>query len=156
VAIRYPRGSGVGVPLDQVPEQIPYGKSEIVRKIEGAPSILAVGNMVHPAMAAAKALSGEGIELNVVNIRFIKPLDRDLIISLAGSGRLFTIEDNVLQGGFGSSVLELLNEEGCANIQVTRLGYPDVFIEQGEQGELYERYSLTAERIADTLRKALA
>ncbi len=157
VAIRYPRGSGVGVPLDQFHELIPYGKAEVVRSGEGAVSILAAGNMVHPAMIAAKALSGEGIEVCVVNIRFIKPLDRDLVISLAGSGsRLFTIEDNVLQGGFGSAVLELLNEEGVDDIQVTRLGYPDLFVEQGEQAELYSRYCLTAEGIAESIRKALA
>ncbi len=156
VAIRYPRGSGFGVPLDQIYELIPYGKAEILRNRPGAASILAVGNMVHPAMNAAKILSDEGIELTVVNVRFVKPLDRELVVSLASSGRLITIEDNVLQGGFGSAVLELLNEEGLDDVQVTRLGYPDSFVEQGDQGELYSRYALTPEGIAASLRKALA
>jgi 1-deoxy-D-xylulose-5-phosphate synthase len=155
VAVRYPRGNGVGVPLDQVYEMIPYGKAEIVRECEGSAAILASGNMVHPAIAAAKALSLEGIEVAVVNVRFIKPLDRDLIISLATCGRLFTIEDNVLQGGLGSAVLELLNDEGLHDVLVTRLGYPDLFVEQGEQAELYSRYCLTPGLIAGTIRKAL-
>ena len=155
VALRYPRGNGYGVPLDQTFRTIPIGKGEELRRgKEGA--ILAVGTMVHPALEAAQELAAEGIDLAVVNARFIKPLDRELILSLAReTGRLFTAEENALQGGFGTAVLELLEEEGVDGVAVTRFGYPDRFIEQGEQPELRALYGLDAAGIAAGIRKAL-
>jgi len=155
VAVRYPRGSGLGVPLEQVLRTIPLGSAEIVRRGESPLAIIAVGNMVDRAVQAAEILANAGIELTVVNARFIKPLDKSIILPLAVNGRIFTVEDNALQGGFGSALLELLEEEGLSTTAVTRLGYPDNFIEQGEQSELYERYGLTPAGIAASIKSAL-
>ncbi|NJD91461.1 MAG: 1-deoxy-D-xylulose-5-phosphate synthase [Geobacter sp.] len=154
VAIRYPRGSGIGIPLEQVPEIIPAGRGEIVRQAAAGIAVIAVGNMVQVALKAAALLAEEKIEVTVVNVRFIKPLDRELILSLA-TGRIFTVEDNVLQGGFGTAIIELLQEEGARNASVTRIGYPDQYVEQGEQPELYERYGLTPAAIAARIKAAL-
>ncbi len=155
VALRYPRGNGFGVPLDQVCQTLPLGKGELV--LDGSDgAIVAVGNMFYPALDAARILAGDGIRLAVVNARFIKPLDEELILSLARrTGRIITVEENALQGGFGSAVLELLEERQLFDIQVTCLGYPDRFIEQGEQSQLYARYGLTAEGIVASIRQAL-
>jgi 1-deoxy-D-xylulose-5-phosphate synthase len=152
-AVRYPRGSGCGVPIDQVLVTLPIGKGELLRGGSGG-AILAVGTMVEPAMQAAQALALEGVELAVMNVRFVKPLDRELILSLAATGHLFTVEENVLQGGFGTAVLELLEDEGVTGVSVTRLGFPDSFIEQGEQGELKAAYGLDAAGIAQSIRRA--
>jgi 1-deoxy-D-xylulose-5-phosphate synthase len=155
-AIRYPRGSGSGVPLDQIPGVLPYGKGEILRQAGEGGTIIAIGNMVAPALTAADILSAAGIQVAVVNARFIKPLDREMILPLVANGRIFTVEDNVLQGGLGTALLELLEEEGLSLSVVTRLGYPDRYIEQGEQQELYERYGLTPAGIAASVMSALS
>jgi 1-deoxy-D-xylulose-5-phosphate synthase len=154
-AIRYPRGSGLGVPMDQILAPLPVGKGELLRQGKDG-AIVAIGTMVQPAMQAAAALALEGVELSVLNARFVKPLDRELIVSLADSGMLFTVEENALQGGFGSSILELLEEEELTEVRVTRLGFPDSFVEQGEQAELKAIYGLDAAGIAQAIRKALA
>ena len=152
VAVRYPRGNGFGVPLDQSFHHLPSGKGEVLRDGKSG-TILAIGTMVVPALEAAALLAGEGIDMTVVNARFVKPLDRELIISLAGRHvPLFTVEENALQGGFGTAVLELLADEGYADLTVTRLGFPDRFIEQGEQPELRALYGLNAEGIAARVR----
>lgn len=153
-AIRYPRGSGVGVPLEQVPGLVPLGKGEILRQATAGISIIAVGNMVTIALKAAALLAEDMIEVSVVNARFIKPIDRELILSMAAD-RIFTIEDNVLQGGFGTAILELFQEEGVLSTTITRIGYPDQYVEQGEQFELYERYGLTPVAIAARIKAAL-
>ncbi|WP_026840162.1 1-deoxy-D-xylulose-5-phosphate synthase [Citrifermentans bremense] len=152
-AVRYPRGGGLGVPMDQILEPLPVGKGELVREGEDG-AILAVGTMVHPAQQAAAALALEGLDLAVMNVRFVKPLDRDLILSLAATRFLVTAEENVLQGGFGTSILELLEECGVTGVRVIRLGYPDSFVEQGEQAELKAAYGLDAAGIARSIRKA--
>ncbi|MRR07040.1 MAG: 1-deoxy-D-xylulose-5-phosphate synthase [Deltaproteobacteria bacterium] len=156
IALRYPRGSGFGVPLDQTLLPLPIGTGEILR--DGAQgAILAVGTMVYPSLEAAGQLAGEGIDLSVMNARFVKPLDREMILSLARrTGVIFTVEENVLEGGFGTAVLELLEEEGVAGTLVRRLGFPDRYIEQGEQAELRALYSLDAAGIANAVRKVLA
>ena len=154
-ALRYPRGNGFGVPLDQTFKKLPFGQAEILRTGHDG-VILAVGVMVYPACEAANILAAEGIDLAVVNARFIKPLDRDLILSLARSmGKFFTVEENALMGGFGTAVLELLEEEGVEGVHVTRFGYPDHFIDQGEQPELRRMHGLDAVGIAAGIRKAL-
>jgi 1-deoxy-D-xylulose-5-phosphate synthase len=140
-AVRYPRGAGCGVPIDQILSALPVGKGELLRQGKDG-AILALGTMVQPAFLAAQQLAEEGIDLAVMNVRFVKPMDRELILSLAQTGRLFTVEENVLQGGFGTSVLELLEEEGIEGVSVTRIGFPDSYIEQGEQGELRSLYGL--------------
>jgi len=155
VAIRYPRGNGYGVAIDQTFRSLPIGRGELLR--DGADAaILAVGTMVYPALEAAELLAGEGLNLAVANMRFIKPLDRELILALADkTGRLVTVEENVLQGGFGSAVLELLEEAGRSDVAVTRIGFPDAFVEQGEQWELRARYGLDAAGIAARIRETV-
>jgi len=155
MAIRYPRGNGHGVSLDQSFRVLPIGRGETLREGHGG-MILALGTMVYPALDAAKLLAMEGVDLTVVNARFVKPLDRDLILTGARQfGRLFTVEENALQGGFGTAVLELLEEEGLSGVEVSRLGYPDRFIEQGEQPELRGMYGLDADGIAAVIRNIL-
>jgi 1-deoxy-D-xylulose-5-phosphate synthase len=112
--------------------------------------------MVTPSLQAAEILAEAGIDVSVVNVRFVKPLDRELIVPLAAAGRVFTVEDNVLQGGLGAAVLELMEEEGLSLAAVTRIGYPDCYIEQGEQHELYERYGLSAAGIAARVKTVLS
>ncbi|HVO84341.1 MAG TPA: 1-deoxy-D-xylulose-5-phosphate synthase [Syntrophobacteria bacterium] len=133
VAIRYPRGEAVGVPMNAEPGMIPIGKGRLVRRGTDL-AILAIGNRVAPAVEAAAALETQGIQAAVVNCRFVKPLDRELILRVAGdTGRLITVEENVLQGGFGSAVLELLADEGPGHVQVVRLGVGDRFVEHASQ-----------------------
>jgi 1-deoxy-D-xylulose-5-phosphate synthase len=153
VTVRYPRGNGLGVPLDQGFRLLPFGKGELLRE-GGDGCIMAVGTMVNPALAAAEKLAEVGIQLAVMNARFVKPLDRDLILSrIRQAKRVITVEENVLQGGFGSAVLEVIEEEGIHGIPVMRLGYPDRFVEQGEQPQLHARYGLTAEGIAERIKE---
>jgi 1-deoxy-D-xylulose-5-phosphate synthase len=154
-AVRYPRGNGYGVALDQTLKIIPIGRAEVLREGSTA-AVLALGTMVHPALDAAAALETEGIDLTVVNARFVKPLDEALIVTLAEkNGILVTIEENVVQGGFGTAVLELLEERGLSGVRVLRLGYPDSYIPQGEQAELRAILGLDAAGITASLRSFL-
>jgi len=156
-AIRYPRGNGYGVPLDQTLQPLSIGKAEVLREgNDGA--LLALGSMVVPALEAAAMLEEQhGIRLTVVNARFVKPLDAALIRELAGKyGTLITLEENALQGGFGTAVLELLEEHGISGIQVLRLGYPDSYIPQGEQHELRAMLGLDPAGIFATVRSFLS
>ncbi len=151
MAIRYPRGSGLGVELDTELHPIPIGKGEIVRHGEDV-AILAIGAMVAPALEAAQELASKGIESTVVNARFAKPLDSELIIGLASRiKRIVTVEENALSGGFGSSVVGLLQKSGMSDIQVKSIGLPDEFIEQGAQAILRSKYGLDAKGIARQL-----
>jgi len=155
--IRYPRGNGYGVPLEQNLHPLPIGQAEILR--DGADGVvLALGSMVYPAMAAASQLEKEsGIRLTVVNARFVKPLDSSLILQLARKYKaLVTLEENVLQGGFGTAVLELLEEQGLNDTRVLRLGYPDSYIPQGEQHELRAMLGLDQSGIAASVRGFLS
>ena len=155
-ALRYPRGSGHGVALDQIMQFIPLATSEIVRHADSRIALFAVGNMVHKSIEAAEILAQAGVEVSVVNIRFIKPLDKMTLCSFLNGDAIFTVEDNALQGGFGTALLELLEEEGFTGTPVIRLGYPDSFIEQGEQSQLYERYGLTPDGIAASIKSFLS
>ena len=132
-ALRYPRGNGLGVPIDDTFRALPLGKGEILR--EGNDVLLvAVGDPVHAAMEAAECLAAAGIEATVINARFIKPLDVDLILTCARRiGRVVTVEDNVLQGGFGSAVLEMFQDNGFFPRCMVRLGLPDAFVPHGSQ-----------------------
>jgi len=142
VSIRYPRGKGIGVPLGEAPEPLPIGKGEILREGKDL-AIIAAGCTVYPSMAAAEKLAGEGIEASVLNARFIKPLDADLILQTAlNVKKILTVEENVLHGGFGSAVLELLAEHNIHNVDVRRLGIDDAFVEHATQAELRSRYGL--------------
>jgi 1-deoxy-D-xylulose-5-phosphate synthase len=147
MAIRYPRGSGLGIELDPELHEIPIGKGEIVRQGKDV-LILAIGTTVAPAVEAAQELASKGIEATVVNARFAKPLDSELIIDLASCiKRLVTVEENALSGGFGNSVVDLLQKSGISNIRVKSIGIPDEFVEQGTQAILRSKYGLDTEGI---------
>jgi 1-deoxy-D-xylulose-5-phosphate synthase len=110
--------------------------------------LIAVGATVQPSLEAARRLEEQGIKAAVMNARFIKPLDRDLILEWARkTNRVVTIEENVLQGGFGSGVLELFQEAGFFPSSMLRLGLPDEFIPQGGQGVLRSLYGIDADGI---------
>jgi 1-deoxy-D-xylulose-5-phosphate synthase len=156
VAVRYPRGNGYGVALDQTLKVLPPGQAEVLREGTDA-AILALGTMVHPAEAAAEALEAEGISLTVINARFVKPLDEIMIVTHAKKhGVLITVEENSRQGGFGTAVLELLEQRGLSGTRVLRLGYPDSYIPQGEQHELRTLLGLDSAGIATSIRAFLA
>lgn len=153
-AYRYPRGNAEGADSSQAIEPLTIGQGEILRPGKDV-CIIAVGTMVAEALAAAEILAAEGIELQVVDARFIKPLDEDLILSLAQqSPLLLTAEENALQGGFGSAVLELLSDRGLG-VSVDRIGLPDHFVEQGSQAQLRQRLGLDADSIARRIQRAL-
>jgi len=149
ISLRYPRGAGYGVTMDQNPVALEIGKGEILT--EGSDlAIIAIGATVYPALDAAKLLAERGISATVVNARFVKPLDHDLILQVARrTGVLVTVEENALAGGFGSAVLELLESEGITGIKVKRIGIPDHFIEHGSQAQLRENLWIDAHGIAD-------
>jgi 1-deoxy-D-xylulose-5-phosphate synthase len=150
-AIRYPRGECSGKDISGPIKQIPLGKAEVLKEGKDL-TVLALGTMVYPALEAAGRLEGAGIKAGVVNARFVKPLDEGCIVELARStGRLLTVEENALQGGFGSAVLELL-EENCIGCEVRRLGIPDCFVEHGTQAELRARHGLDADGIEKAVR----
>ncbi|MDI3327675.1 MAG: 1-deoxy-D-xylulose-5-phosphate synthase [Alicyclobacillaceae bacterium] len=157
VAVRYPRAEGRGVPLDRDWKTIPIGQAEIVRRGDARAAVLALGPMVEVAEAAADLLEKEGLRPVIVNARFVKPLDRELILRLVREGYgLVTVEETALAGGFGSAVLELLESEGCAGTAVRRLGLPDRFIEHGSREELLQAVGLTAEAVARAVREVAA
>jgi 1-deoxy-D-xylulose-5-phosphate synthase len=128
--------------------RIPIGKGEVLRQ-GGDIAILAIGTTVAPAVEAAQELASRGTEATVVNARFAKPLDSELIIDLARrTKRLVTVEENALSGGFGNSVIELLQQSGVSDVPVKNIGIPDEFVEQGAQAILRSKYSLDATGIA--------
>ncbi len=147
IALRYPRGTGVGVKLEDEPTPLAIGKAEICCEGEDL-LIVAIGNRVYPALEAAQTLTETGVETTVVNARFVKPLDASLIVDLAKSiGKVITVEDGVVMGGFGSAILELLAAEAISDVQVRNLGIPDRFIEHGDVKTLQERYEYDTEAI---------
>jgi 1-deoxy-D-xylulose-5-phosphate synthase len=155
MAIRYPRGSGVGVTLEPTLHELPIGKGEILREGEDV-AIIAIGTTVMPALKAAGELAKQGVATTVVNARFAKPLDKALITGLAGHIKhMVTVEENTLNGGFGSSVDELLQQAGISDVQVKSIGIPDEFVEQGSQAVLRAKYGLDATGIVKTVREML-
>jgi 1-deoxy-D-xylulose-5-phosphate synthase len=155
VAFRYPRGKGVGVKMSSTLRSIEIGKGEVLKEGEDI-LILAIGSVVHPSIHAAQRLEHCGIHAAVINNRFLKPLDEELICHWAKrTGKILTVEENVLQGGFGSAVLELLQEKGFFSIQIKRLGIPDIFLEHGSQTLLRAKYGLDEEGIFKAVKKML-
>lgn len=156
VAVRYPRAKGLGVKLDKILKTLPIGKGEVLREGEDV-AILAIGRMVHPSVQAAERLSEDGIEATVVNARFVKPLDEELIVRLASSiPWLVTVEENALKGGFGSAVLELLEEKGLSRVMVHRIGIPDEIVPHGDTTLLLSKYGLDEKGIYQQIKKLLA
>ncbi|HMK36097.1 MAG TPA: 1-deoxy-D-xylulose-5-phosphate synthase [Desulfomonilaceae bacterium] len=154
-AIRYPRDHGAGVPVKKDPVALPVGKGRMLAEGKDI-LIVGVGSMVEPAATASRLLAAEGISAGVLDARFIKPLDRDLIIDRASAaGKVIVVEEGALAGGFGSAVLELFSEEGIYNIKVDRMGIPDYFVEHGTRSELLADLGLNAAGIADRARSML-
>lgn len=152
IAVRYPRGSGPGHELLEDPQPLPIGVGETLREGDDV-AIIGFGHGVRPALEAAEILAGEGINATVINARYCKPLDTELILEAARRcGRVVTIEDGVLMGGFGSAVLEELQDRGCT-VPVKRLGLPDRFIEHGKREKLLEILGLDGPGVARSVRE---
>jgi 1-deoxy-D-xylulose-5-phosphate synthase len=149
VAIRYPRGRGTGAPLANELHQLPIGKAEIIKQGEDI-VIIGIGSTVMPSLEAAETLALRGIDAMVINARFAKPLDKELLLDLAShTKRMVIVEENVLSGGFGAAVLELLEKAGASDVKVKRLGIPDEFVTHGKQDFLRSLYHLDAPGIAE-------
>ncbi len=147
-AIRIPRGAAVGAALDPELAELELGRGEVLRHGSDA-VILGLGRAVGAAVEAAEMLAGRGVDCGVINPIFVKPLDSDLLLEAARTaGRIVTVEENVLAGGFGSAVLEALAEAGMDQVAVLRIGMPDSFIEQGTAADQRRRLRLDAEGIA--------
>ncbi|HEX9131194.1 MAG TPA: 1-deoxy-D-xylulose-5-phosphate synthase [Ktedonobacteraceae bacterium] len=161
VGLRYARGKATGVPLDDELHTLEVGKAELLSPstLEKAEQqdcvILAYGTTVAQAEQAAKELAEDGIHAAVVNARWAKPLDEELIVRLAtGTRRVVTVEDHMVAGGFGSAVLELLESHGLLHtIDVRLVGFPDRLIEHGASSILKELYGLTSSHIKDVVRE---
>jgi 1-deoxy-D-xylulose-5-phosphate synthase len=160
-ALRYPRGEAVGVPLPSVPLVIPIGTGEILREAPdgertGRVALLGYGSGVGKALEAAAGLEQAGIPASVADARFAKPIDSGLVAQLAAEHELLvTIEEGVLQGGFGSAVWETLNEAGGAPTRILRVGVPDRYVTHGSPALLHEEIGFTAERIVERVRAAM-
>ncbi|MHB8836483.1 MAG: 1-deoxy-D-xylulose-5-phosphate synthase [Candidatus Methylomirabilia bacterium] len=155
MALRYPRGAGVGVTVPEDPEPLPIGTWETLGP-GGDLAILAVGSCVFPALEAARELEAEGWRVGVVNARFVKPLDAQLLAQTAGANPLLlTAEENVLAGGFGAAVLEHLATHGPLAVRVELAGIPDEFVEHGTQQALRAKYGLDAAGLAARARRML-
>jgi 1-deoxy-D-xylulose-5-phosphate synthase len=142
IAFRYPRGSATGVPLDEMIQPLAIGKAQVLTEGDDV-LILAIGRPVGDALAAGKLLLDQGISATVVNCRFVKPLDVELVCTLAEKiPRIITIEENVRQGGFGSAVLETISENGITSLHMERIGIADVFVEHGPQKVLRSEYGI--------------
>lgn len=145
-SVRYPRGVSMGVPMDRELKELSIGKGELLRDGTDV-AIIAIGVSVWPAVKAAEQLSQEGLSTAVINARFVKPLDQELIVGVAKRVRyVVTVEEGCKMGGFGSAVLEALSDAGV-NVRTKVLGLPDWYIEQGPQDLLRERYGLTTDGI---------
>ena len=154
IAVRYPRGTAYAG-LEEFREKVSLGKSEWIYR-EDEICLIAVGEMVETAEQVRDILKGEGHRVSLVNARFVKPLDREMILeSCRDHELLVTLEDNVITGGFGSAVLDVLAEEGCHK-DVLTMGVPDRFIRHGSVPELKKEIGLDPESIADRIRKKLS
>ena len=149
-AIRYPRGAGIGVSLTADFKSIPIGKAEIISENDGEVAFLAVGPMVYKAKQAAEILAESGIMATVINMRFVKPLDKAVIETMAASKKLLvTVEENVLAGGFGSAAAEVLADgDLLKHTSLIRMGIADTFVEQGTHDELLGICNLQPEQLA--------
>jgi 1-deoxy-D-xylulose-5-phosphate synthase len=149
--IRYPRAHGLGVTLRKDPQTLPLKARALVTGNDLV--IIAIGSMVAPAVEASRILHQEGLSVGVIDARFIKPLDKELILSTVSRIRsVLTVEEGILAGGFGSSLLELFADSGLENVKVVRMGVPDRFIEHGTREELLEEIGLTPTHIAEQCR----
>lgn len=151
VAVRYSKANGVGVPMDEEFTRIEIGKSEIIR--EGSDvALLAFGSMVQPAVETADYLAEQGISAKVINARFVKPLDEEMLLSLHQENLpIVTMEEGALMGGFGSAVLEFFANKGIYDMKVKTLGIPDYFVEHGSISQQMEEVGLLPSQMAETV-----
>jgi 1-deoxy-D-xylulose-5-phosphate synthase len=151
-SLRYPRGNGYGVAMDAELQSLPIGKGEVLR--EGAhATIFAIGNEVMPSMQAAELLAKDGIEVTVINARFIKPLDDELIRKYCRPyAKVITVEEGSLAGGFGAAIMERCEELGIRDVQFHRIGIPDEYVHHGAQDVLRAQFDLHGEGIAKRVR----
>jgi len=153
IAMRYPRGNGLGVPMDEELKEIPIGTWEVLREGEDA-AILTFGTTIPMAMEAADILARQGVSVKVVNTRFIKPLDEEMLVGILNKNMpILTIEEAVLQGGFGSFVLETSHDLGYQHVEIDRMGIPDQFIEHGSVDKLLEEIGMTTEDVVLRMQK---
>lgn len=147
IAMRFPRGNGIGVPMDEKLRTIPIGTWEVLREGNDA-AILTFGTTIPMAMEAAVLMEKKGISVRVVNARFIKPLDEEMLHAILNDNiPIITVEEAVLQGGFGSAVLEFAHDHGYHDAKIDRMGIPDRFIEHGSVNKLLEEIGLTTENL---------
>jgi 1-deoxy-D-xylulose-5-phosphate synthase len=155
-SLRYPRGNGLGVPMDKEIRTLEIGKAEILRDGTDV-AILGIGTQVAYCLKAAEKLALDGIQATVVNARFVKPLDEELILALARThGSIVTVEDHYLMTGFGSAVLELLQQHKVYDCRVKCLGFGDKLIEHGSQGLLLAKYGLDGDGIYSSTKDFMA
>ncbi len=155
IAFRYPRGSASGVPLDEKMEPIPIGTWEVLRKGKQI-AVLAIGPMLEIALEAADRLMKEGIQLHVVNARFIKPMDEEMLLQLANAGfRIITMEEGCVAGGMGSAVMEFYAQHGIFGVPVKPMGVPDVFIEHGSTKDQRNEANLTVDSLIREVKSML-
>ena len=158
-AIRFPKGKGYGVPLEESFKEIPLAQSELLK--EGKDLLIALGSMVYPALEAACRLEEEGISMAVINARFAKPLDEKMILRFAQPGRVvITAEEGVIVGGFGSGIRELLDKEGRFDIRFKRIGLPLEIYPLGKVEKIKKKYLLDEEglfrQVLNFYKKALS
>ncbi|GAC1453207.1 MAG: 1-deoxy-D-xylulose-5-phosphate synthase [Ktedonobacterales bacterium] len=159
VALRFPRGKGVGAPVSEEFHTLEIGKAELLSPEEDIQradcAVLGYGNMVQPALQAVQELAAEeGIRAVAVNARWAKPLDEDLILRLArATGTLVTVEDGAVAGGFGSAVAELLHAHGLHDVRLKLIGLPDIFVEHGAPAILRELHGLSSGHVKDVVRE---
>jgi len=153
VAVRYPRGNVEGVKTEKRDLPLSIGKGEVLQRGNDV-LILAIGRSVNDALIAHATLAEQGISATVVNCRFVKPLDVDLIGALAREiPRIITVEENVRQGGFGSAVLEGLSDQGITGFRLECIGIPDIFVEHGPQKMLRSKYGIDASSIVNAAKR---
>lgn len=153
IAMRFPRGNGIGVPMDENLKNIPIGTWEILKEGEDV-AILTFGTTIPMAFEAATILENEGIHVKIVNARFIKPLDEKILAEILDDDMpILTIEEAILQGGFGSAVLEYANDHGYLSANIDRMGIPDHFIEHGNVDKLLDEIDLTTDATVEKIRK---
>lgn len=156
VAVRYPRGKIIGVEFDNSFKKIPVGSAEVLKNGKDV-LILTIGTTVYASLSAAEILEKQGINVGVIDTRFIKPLDNNLLIKeIKKYKKIVTIEEHVLAGGFGSSILELINNHNLGDIELKRIGLPDHFIPHGSQQKMRSIYNLDARGIANTIIKLVS
>ena len=155
IAMRFPRGNGYGVPMDEELQAIPIGTWEYLQQGEDA-TILTFGTTIPMAFAAAEQLKSQGKNVAIVNARFIKPMDTAMLDELFANGKpIITIEEAVLAGGFGSAVMEYAEEMGHTGTVFERVGIPDEFVEHGDVGKLLIEIHMTPDHVAEVTASAI-